>query len=87
MFVKLNCSVKFLYPKEGLVTRNTHMKYENPITSNSKVIVSVKAFQSNQLHTYEVKILILKEKHFLVMSVELKLIVIRPQGGGTKFAL
>ena len=33
-----------MVPHEGLVTRNTHVKYENPITSSKKVIAKVKVF-------------------------------------------
>ena len=32
-------------PCEGLVTRNTHVKYENPITSGKKVMAKVKVFE------------------------------------------
>ena len=35
---------KLRYHVKGLVTRNTHMQYENPISSSKKVISKVKVF-------------------------------------------
>ena len=43
---------KFWYQWKGLVTRNTHVKYESPLTYHSKVMANVKVFadkQSNRL--------------------------------------
>ena len=36
---------KLWYPWKGLVTRNTHVKYQSPITYHSKVMAKVKVFQ------------------------------------------
>ena len=36
---------KLWYHVKGLVTRNTHVKYESPISSGKKVIAKVKVFQ------------------------------------------
>ena len=37
---------KLWYRVKGLVTRNTHVQYESPITSGLKVMVKVKVFFS-----------------------------------------
>ena len=34
-----------MVPCEGLVTGNTHLQYESPITSGKKVMAKVKVFQ------------------------------------------
>ena len=36
---------QIMVPQKGLVTRNTHVKYESPITSGKKVMAKVKVFQ------------------------------------------
>ena len=36
---------KFWFQQEGLTTRNTHVKYESPISFGSKVVAKVKFFQ------------------------------------------
>ena len=36
---------KIMVPCEGLVTRNTHVQYESPISSDKKVMAKVKVFQ------------------------------------------
>ena len=36
---------KLWYQEKGLVTRNTHVQYESPITSGKKVMAKVKVFQ------------------------------------------
>ena len=36
---------KLWYHKKGLVTRNAHVQYENPISSGKKVMAKVKVFQ------------------------------------------
>ena len=36
---------KLWYHVKGLATRNTHMKYQSPITCGEKVIAKVKVFQ------------------------------------------
>jgi hypothetical protein len=36
---------KFWYPGKGLVTRNTHIKYESPITDHSEDMANVKVFE------------------------------------------
>ena len=36
---------KLWYHVKGLVTRNTHVQYESPISSGLKVMVKVKVFQ------------------------------------------
>ena len=33
------------FQQEGLATRNTHVKYESPISFGSKVVAKVKFFQ------------------------------------------
>ena len=35
---------KLLYHVKGIVTRNTHVQYESPITSGKKVMAKVKVF-------------------------------------------
>ena len=34
-----------MYHVKGLVTRNTHVQYESPISSGKKVMAKVKVFQ------------------------------------------
>ena len=36
---------KLWYNVKGLVTRNTHVQYESPISSGKKVMAKVKVFQ------------------------------------------
>ena len=36
---------KLWYHVKGLVTRNTHVKYQSPITSGKKVMAKVKVFE------------------------------------------
>ena len=36
---------KIMYHVQGLITRNTHVQYESPITSGKKVIAKVNVFQ------------------------------------------
>ena len=42
--VKVTRSILWYHVK-GLVTRNTHVQYESPITSGKKVMAKVKVFQ------------------------------------------
>ena len=42
--VKVTCS-KFMLLSEGLVIRNTHAKYESPISQDKKVMPNNKVFQ------------------------------------------
>jgi hypothetical protein len=39
---------KILVPIKGLVIRNTHMKYESPITCHSRDMANVKVFADRQ---------------------------------------
>jgi hypothetical protein len=39
---------KFWYQLKGLVIRNTHMKYESPVTYHSKDMANVKVFADKQ---------------------------------------
>ena len=44
--VTVKVKVKIWYWWKGLVTRNTHVKYESPISYGSKVMIKVKVFQN-----------------------------------------
>ena len=39
---------KFWYSKKGLITRNTRVKYESSISSQSKVMTKVKLFVTDR---------------------------------------
>ena len=39
---------KILVPRKGLITRNTHVKYESSMLCHSKVMAQVKVFLSGQ---------------------------------------
>ena len=45
---------KLRYHVKGLVTRNTHVQYESPITSGNKVMAKVKVFKSRS--NFKVKV-------------------------------
>ena len=56
---------KFWFQQEGLATRNTHVKYESPISFGSKVVAKVKFFQKkvkSQGQGHKVKIFCIDRK-------------------------
>jgi hypothetical protein len=68
---------KFCYQQKGLVIRNTHMKYESPITCHLKDMANVKVFEKwvklqGQKFWYQSKGLVIRYTHMKSLSLPFK---------------